>query len=619
MPSRIRILDEQLANQIAAGEVVERPASVVKELVENALDADAGRITVETKAGGKSLISVTDDGYGMNRDDLLMALESHATSKIKHSDDLFAIRTMGFRGEAVPAIASVSRMKISSREKGAISGYEVIAEGGDVKKILEAGLPLGTSFEIKALFYNTPARRRFLKSASVEMSHVTDTIMRLAIPRSDVFFEYIDSGNTILRAPASADLTGRIAALLGKEIARSMIRVRGEYDHFSISGFAGSPQILRSGARQIYFFVNKRFVRDKLVFAALRKAYEGHIPKGRYPAVVLFLEIDPAFVDVNVHPAKLEIRFRKGPKVYDGIVDAVQAGLLERFGVSRPQSVFDPVPGNLLNRSGSKRYTREPHDNKVPADTYRNENQTSHYSGESEHHTPSVSFARANDLFETDKLHRATKAVEVEIDDEPKPGSGPYSSLEIVGQFLDGYIVCQNNEAPGSMVIIDQHAAHERILFEKLSADYYNSTVSVQALLLPITLEPAHSDAGALESVLPELKKGGIEIEPFGTGTFRITATPAVLGDGQVKQLVMDCIERVKETGRAGLEGFADELLALLACHSAVRAGQSLTVQQMREILKGLDRCRMPGSCPHGRPTTKELPLGDIERFFGRK
>ena len=471
MPSRIRILDEQLSNQIAAGEVVERPASVVKELVENALDASSTRITVETKAGGKSLIRVTDDGYGMNRDDLLLALESHATSKIKNSDDLFAIRTMGFRGEAVPAIASVSKMKITSREKGAISGYEVFAEGGQVKKIQEAGLPMGTCFEIKTLFFNTPGRRKFLKSASVEMSHITDAIMRLALPCSDVFFEYVDSGNTILRVPASTDMTGRIAALLGKEIARSMIKVRGEHDHFSIFGFVGSPQVLRSNAKQIFFFVNKRYVRDKLVYAALRKAYEGHIPKGRYPVVVLFLEIDPAFVDVNVHPAKLEIRFRKGPGVYDGIVKSVQDALLDRFGVSRPRSVFDPVPAQFLRTSGSDKHTRYGREQEADWESHSNGNRTDKSNEESMIPSPLNSYPSTKDLFENEKLHKATRSSEVILEDVPEPGSGLYSALEIVGQLLDGYIVCQSNESPGSMVMIDQHAAHERILFEKLSAD----------------------------------------------------------------------------------------------------------------------------------------------------
>ena len=613
MASRIRILSEQLANQIAAGEVVERPASVVKELVENALDAGAGRIVVQTRAGGKSLIQVTDDGAGMNRDDLLLALERHATSKIQHADDLFAISTMGFRGEAVPAIASVSKMKIASREKDALSGYEVYAEGGEVLSANEAGLPQGTSVEVRSLFFNTPARRKFLKSASVELSHVADVVTRTALPLGDVYFELVDSGNTILRVPASPDPVGRIAALLGKDVARSLIPVSGQFDHFELTGFAGSPEILRSNARQIFFFVNGRYVRDRLVFGALRRAYEGHIPKGRHPVTILMLSIDPEYVDVNVHPAKLEIRFRKGPKVYDGIVSAVGSALMERFGTARPKSVFDPLPAGAFGdrhpaRSGAR---WDYHPEQPPSETSRA--------------TPDIqvkdqpAHPPQRNLWPTTQLHRTTRLSEVVQPEADPPQAGPFSSLEIVGQLLASYIVCQSNRQPGSLVLIDQHAAHERILFEKLSADYYNSAVSVQALLLPVTLELPHSDSAVLQKIAPELKKAGVEVEPFGSGTFRIVALPAVVSEGQGTQLVFDCIERARETGRARAERLADDLLELVACHSAVRAGQALSVQMMREILRGLDRCDMPGSCPHGRPTTKEIPLEDIERFFGRR
>ena len=611
MASRIRILDEQLANQIAAGEVVERPASVVKELVENSLDAGAHRITLETKAGGKSLIRVTDDGAGMNADDLLLALERHATSKIRTSEDLFAIHTLGFRGEAVPAIGSVSKMRIASREKDALSGHEVRAEGGEVRHVGEIGLPQGTAIEVRSLFFNTPARRKFLKSAAVELSHVTDTVARLALPRSDVFFELIDSGQTIIRVPASEDPVQRIAALLGRDVARSLMEVEGQYENFSLAGYVSSPELTRTNARQIFFFVNGRYVRDRLVFGALRRAYEGHIPKNRYPVTILYLQIDPQFVDVNVHPAKLEIRFRKGPKVYEGIVNTVTSALLERFGSTRPRSVFDPLPPGALDsgegRAPVRRFSQaastlplpDPNPLAVEADQAQ--------SGQTDPFWPRRDF------------HRATRVAEIDVADDTAQRKGPFSSLQIVGQLLDSYIVCQSPAEPGSLVLIDQHAAHERILFEKLSADYYNSAISVQALLLPITLELSHADAAVLGSIREELQKSGMEIEPFGGHTFRILALPATLADSQGAQLVRDCIERARETGRAGAQRFADELLQLIACHSAVRAGQALSEQQIRHILNALDRCEQPGSCPHGRPTTKEIPREDIERFFGRR
>ena len=644
MASRIRILEEQLTNQIAAGEVVERPASVVKELVENSIDAGAKRIIIETKAGGKSLIRVTDDGVGMNRDDMLLALERHATSKISSSEDLFSIKTMGFRGEAVPAIASVSKFRIASREKDALSGIELFATGGNVTQVNEAGLPIGTTMEVKSLFFNTPGRRKFLKSASVELSHIADAVTRLALPHHDTFFELKDSENTILRVPSSFDQVQRVAALLGKDVARSLIEVDGQFDHFTLGGFTGSPELLRSNAKQIFFFVNGRFVRDRLVFGALRRAYEGYMPKGRYPVTMLFLQIDPSFVDVNVHPAKLEVRFRKGPKVYDGIVSTIQSALIKRFGAGQTRSAFTPLAPRALRDFG-RNYPRggkkiiPPWENQQTSDDSRREDNLAEpvKVGEDQGHLQPQSAAKevASDDFShvlppsqtnrefwpTSSFHKETRVTDISIEmgDDSQTVSGPYFALEIVGQLLNSYIICQSNNDSGSLVIIDQHAAHERILFEKLSIDYYNSAVSVQGLLLPISIELPHSDGKTLERISDELKKAGVEIEPFGGNTYRIMSMPAVMSDGQVKQLVIDSIERAQETGKAHVDRFADELLQLVACHSAVRAGQSLSVQQMRSILAGLDGCEMPGSCPHGRPTTKEIPITDIERFFGRR
>jgi DNA mismatch repair protein MutL len=604
VPSKIRILDEQLTNMIAAGEVVERPASVVKELVENSLDAGAKRIRVETRAGGKSLIRVIDDGEGMNRDDLLLALERHATSKIRNSDDLFAIRSMGFRGEAVPAVASVSKTRIASKERGALSGHEVISEGGEVVKIQEAGLPVGTTIEVRSLFFNTPGRRKFLKTASTELSHVADAVTRLALANHQVHFELTDSDHAILRAPATPDPVERVASLLGKQTARSLIAVEGAPEGLTISGYVGSPELTRSNSGQIFFFVNGRYVRDRLVYAALRRAYEGHILKGRHPVVVLFLSIDPELVDVNVHPGKLEVRFRKGPKVYDGLVGAVQGALEARFGTAQRRTVFDPLPP-----------TRETSE---PAQWEKSEE--GHQPSESPAASPRPESESNRELWPENTLHRATRFSELpENREKTTPAQGPFSRLEIVGQLLGSYIVCQSHESDGALILIDQHAAHERILFEKLSADYYNSTISAQSLLIPIVLELTHSDATVLDKVLSDLARAGVAVEPFGRGSYRVIALPAVMSEKQGHQLVLDCIERKKETGRAGAGGFADEMLELLACHSAVRAGQALTVSQMREILRGLDGCERPGSCPHGRPTTKEIPVMEIERFFGRR
>ncbi len=625
MVSRIRILNEQLTNQIAAGEVVERPASVVKELVENSIDAGAKRIIIKTRAGGKSSIKVIDDGVGMNPDDILLALERHATSKIKTSEDLFSIHTMGFRGEAIPAIASVSKFKVSSKEKDALAGNEVFVEGGKVLKIVEAGLPTGTAIEVKSIFYNTPGRRKFLKSASVELSHIADAVTRLALPHEKIFFELTDSGNTILRVPSSEDQPQRIAALLGRDVATSLIKVKGEADHFYLGGFTGSPELLRSNARQIFFFVNGRFVRDRLVFGALRKAYEGHIPKGRYPVTILYLRIDPSFVDVNVHPAKLEIRFRKGPRVYDGIVTAIQQALAERFGTGRGKSPFTPLAARALRNMGQSRFDgslARPHWKKERDfidDQGGNNEKEAKNNKDYENSAAPVNINR--DFWPGANMHKTTRVSDItpDIEKDLLEASGPYSNLEIIGQFQNSYMVCQSSEESKSLVIIDQHAAHERILFEKLSIDYYNSAVSVQGLLLPVNLELSHSDGKMLEKISDDLKKVGMEIENFGGNTYRILSMPTVMSDQQGKQLILDSIERARETGKGEMDRFADEVLQLVACHSAVRAGQALTLEQMRSILKGLDNCQMPGSCPHGRPTTKEIQITDVERFFGRR
>jgi DNA mismatch repair protein MutL len=588
-------MSEQLANQIAAGEVVERPASVVKELVENALDAEAHRLLIETEDGGRRLIRVTDDGTGMSADDALLSLERHATSKIKTEADLWRITSLGFRGEALGAIASVCRLALMTRERGALSGALVKAVGGEVREATEAGLPEGTSVEVRDLFFNTPGRRKFLRSAKTELAHIAEVVIQLALWRPGVYVELRDDGRDVLRVPATESIPERIGALLGREVLGHLFAIDAEYPFFSISGFASNPDFNRSSPKNIFPYINGRHVRDRVLVSAVSGAYEGHLLKGRYPVAVFNVHIDPELVDVNVHPTKAEVRFRQAAGVFEGVRKATARALSARFGAAEGA-------GFLARYGRSTSALQEP-----------NATET----GDAK---PAPAMNEQPAWFDRRPQHTPTRMDIVLPPDQPEPQVGRFANLAIIGQLADNYILCENRAAGGSLLLIDQHAAHERVNYERLRRQMESGAIEVQNLLLPLELELRPVESQALEAIVDDLARVGVVVAPFGPHAWRIEAAPALLDTADARRLVLDCLEQARETGTAGKPAEPlESILILAACHGSVRAGQALTLAQMREILRGLDTCEQPTSCPHGRPTIREYPLAEIERAFGRR
>ncbi len=607
MPSKVRLLSENVANMIAAGEVVERPASVVKELVENSLDAGASRVLVDVRTGGRKLISVVDNGSGMTPDDALLSLERHATSKISSEKDLFSVSSLGFRGEALPAIASVCRLSLRTAAKGSDHGTRIFAEGGTVKEVTEEAVPPGTQVEVADLFFNTPGRRKFLRSPETELTHIVETLTRLVLPKDGVFFRLRQEGKTLLQVAGTDDQPARIASLLGKDAGLGLNKLSWEGPHFRLEGFISGPETTRSSAGQLFVYCNGRFLRDRLITHAINTGYRGHVLKGRDPVVVLMIEIPPELVDVNVHPTKSEVRFRKPSGVYEGIVAAIDQTLRTRFGA--PEATL----GQTFEQAAGPSPPTAPHD--AQEEKQRIEDAIHRFTTA---HTSSL--FRDPRQPSTKELDVAARA-DVGLAPQDVPDEeGAFSRMAIAGQIFNNYIVCETRDSKGMMVLIDAHAAHERILFEKLKKDYEDSAVAVQGQLMPITLELRRLEAAALKNSLPTLAKVGIEVENFGGDTFRITAIPAILSPGEAEGAVRECIEKKMETGQnAPMDSVIDKFLAVLACHSAVRSGQELTIAQMREILRGLDRVPNAGSCPHGRPTFWAVPLSEIEKRFKRR
>jgi DNA mismatch repair protein MutL len=596
MTGRIHVMSDQLANQIAAGEVVERPASVVKELVENALDAGATRILVEVEDGGRELIRVTDNGQGMSPDDAQLCLSRHATSKIRTEEDLWRIASLGFRGEALPAIASVSRLKLATKETGALIGTELSAEGGRIERVGEAGLPDGSVIEIADLFFNTPGRRKFLSSSRTELGHIAEAMIRAALWRPGVYFELRDGKKQTLQAPSTESLPERIGALLGRDLLAHLFEFEETFPFFTLRGFATNPDFHRGSSKHVFPYVNARHVRDRVLLGALTGAYEGHLIKGRYPVAVFNIEIDPAMVDVNVHPAKAEVRFRKPAGVFENLRRATRNALAERFA---------PTAG----RGFLAQYGRSTSQFESPGQTPGGQHGLLDTPG---HQT---------EAFQPLPPHHTPTRLDIEVDaDRPEPEIGKFSALSIIGQLADSYIVCESRSGYGSLLVVDQHAAHERINYEHLHKGIEHGALEVQNLLLPLTIELRPVESKALETIADQLARMGVVVAPFGPTSWRLEAGPAILTETQARDVVMDAIEHVRQTGTGGNPAARMEaILITAACHGSVRAGQALTMAQMREILRGLDGCVQPTTCPHGRPTIREYPLDEIERAFARR
>ncbi|MBI2719152.1 MAG: DNA mismatch repair endonuclease MutL [Rhizobiales bacterium] len=570
---RIRRLSEGTINRIAAGEVIERPASVVKELVENAIDAGARHIDIAFRGGGRSLIKVSDDGSGMDAEDLALAVERHATSKLS-DDDLIDIRSFGFRGEALPSIGAVARLAITSRLRGGAAAHAIAVEGGTVMGLRPAALSAGTEVEVRDLFYATPARLKFLKSERSEAAEAADAVRRLALAHPEVSFSFTTEDRRLIDAPPGESLEQRIRRIVGADFLENSVAFEATREGLTVRGHAGLPTWSRAQGSLQYMFVNSRSVRDKLLAGAIRGAYADLMARSRYPAVVLFVDCPPERVDVNVHPAKAEVRFRDGGLVRSLVVGGIRASLAGRGQMA------DTGLARATGQSFRPAWTPQP-----PA-----------------------GFGERQTAFEMN-LPPAAPPVMAEASDRPLGAAR--------AQIHDNYILAQTGDG---LVIVDQHAAHERLVYERLKAEREGRGIATQPLLVPevVDLDPVAAErlAGAVEM----LAGAGLHLEAFGAGAVIVREVPAALAGGDIAGLVRDVADELAEQGASTLvEERLNLVLATMACHHSVRAGRGLRPEEMNALLRQMEATPNSGQCNHGRPTFIELKLSDIERLFGRK
>jgi DNA mismatch repair protein MutL len=589
---RIQVLPPALVNQIAAGEVVERPASVLKELVENALDAGAGAIQVELEEGGLSAVRVADDGSGMAGDEAEVALERHATSKLGDAAGLSRIATLGFRGEALPAIAAVSRLRIDTCAGDGGAGTRLTVEGGHLVERAPVARARGTTVEVRDLFFNTPARRKFMRAAATESGHAAEALVRLALGAGGVAFTLRSGGRIALALAAGASLAERVAAAAGREAARGLVAVDGGRGEVRVRGLVTSPDRSQATGRGLYLFVNGRFVRERGLVHAILRAYAETLPRGRWPAGALFVELPLERVDVNVHPQKLEVRFSDARAVGDAVYHAVADGLR-----GAPWLGHRPVPAAAPLAA-------------IAAEEVAGLDEV-------------LARARAAGAGESARTP-GSPTRDLAFPGPAAPGDGPaapggyFASLRYVGQHARTYLLC---EAPGgALVVVDQHAGHERALFHRLRQAWRAKRIPVQPLLLPQVVDLPPAAARLLEGGAAALARLGIEVEPFGGDGFAVKGLPAALAGADVAGLLRDLAQQLGEVeqGDAADEAWHD-LLATAACHGAVRANQELTAGEARALLDELDAVDFKARCPHGRPVVFELSLAEMEGRVGRR
>jgi DNA mismatch repair protein MutL len=575
---KIHVLSDEMASRIAAGEVVERPASVVKELIENSLDAGATEISVWIEKSGTALIRVTDNGEGMGLEDLALAVERHATSKLANEADLFRVATLGFRGEALPSIASVSKMEIVSRPRLAETGHRLRVEGGKKEQPWVSGSPAGTSVEIKDIFFNTPARRKFLKSPATELSHVCDAVNRMALAYPEVHFRLFHERRIIADYTAVNEPKDRLRQVLGREIANGLIPLSWAQGELAVSGYLSSAPAAFPNTHYLMNFVNRRFVRDKVLTHAVLHGYETLLMKGQYPAVVLLLEIPFVEVDVNVHPAKFEVRFRRQSSVHEAVAEAIRQALRQQA----------KAPAAKIAGAG-----------------------LAAFAGVLEAPLPyaRVTTEKGIQGLEPDVFPMAA------VDDE-KSDEGFFASMHILGQILGCYLVCSSRRG---LALIDQHAAHERVAFEKMRQQLSVGEVQRQRLLIPQPIDLNAGESMLLEPKLPALAQLGFVLEPFGPDVYAITAVPALLPEGDYRPSVRQMLAELAEVEKSEkLRQHLEERLASIACHSVIRANRKLEASEMRALLRELDQIEFATQCPHGRPVLLEFGSEELEKMFKR-
>ncbi len=580
----IRLLSSEVSSQIAAGEVVERPASVVKELTENALDAGAKNISISIEEAGRTLVEIADDGHGIPANELELAAARHATSKLVKSDDLFHIQTLGFRGEALASIGSVSHMTITSRVASAKEGARLKVDGGIAGKVEKVGAPVGTVLRVENLFYNVPARLKFLKTDVTERRAIDALVTRYALAYPNVRFKVTDGKQATLQTAGDGDRRSILAALYGVDVAKQMLEVMAQDEGLSLTGFISPTSLTRSNRKEITFFVNGRWVQDYSLTTALLQAYHTLLMVGRYPLTTLFLEVDPEEVDVNVHPTKAEVRFRSQDKIFSFIQRSARKALL----------AYTPVASVSPQMWGTRTTPSEPREIGIDWSIGHDSDQFQNAEG---------------GVQNAEEIVNRQSSVE-------NPSFAPVPLLRLIGQIGSTYIVA---EGPDGLYLIDQHAAHERVLFEKLMAQHDKKSIPSQALLAPevVTLPPQSSKA--LMTQLPFLNHFGFEVEEFGTNTFQVRAMPALFAGGDPASALRALVEDFEED-ETPLQAEVEAKLAARVCKRlAVKGGQTLTTEEQRALLNDLEACNSPRTCPHGRPTMIHLSVDTLEKQFGRK
>jgi DNA mismatch repair protein MutL len=651
---RIRVLSDQVANQIAAGEVVERPASVVKELLENSLDAGATRIRLEVEGGGRKLIRIVDNGHGMVRDDALLAFERHATSKLRSSDDLLSIATLGFRGEALPSIASVARVTLETRAAEDEVGTQLEIAGGSLLRVEDAGLPAGTTIAVRDLFFNTPARRKFLRSEQTELGHVAALVTHYALAHPAKHFELHTSTQALVMAPAVASAGERLFQIFGRETFESLIPVTAEIDFaraglpepppwkraedyeppepgfLRLSGFCSKPELQKLNRNSIYVFVNGRLIRDRLVLHALTEAYRNIIPPTSFPVVLLFLEMPPQEVDVNVHPAKTEVRFRQGPFVHDFVRDTVRTALMQ----ARPAASFfqalhaaptasESLMVDVSPLPGVEQAVFEPRDGLVAeSEALIEPGDVAGFELRERIVAPlpgRLGFEGAGLAVGYEETVNPDLKGEMwggqDVADE-QPTLNSLATLKPLGQLRDSFILAVNEEG---LWIVDQHVAHERVLFEKILRERKVERVQRQRLLMPVLIELLPEQMVTFSAIAEELERNGFEGEPFGPRTLAVKAAPVGLEGRELERMLEEVLavtERERQVENE--EARRTRIAASIACHAAIKVNMPLEPQKIDWLLRELAKTEHPTSCPHGRPIALRYSLREIQRAFQR-
>jgi DNA mismatch repair protein MutL len=595
LSSRIVLLSKDIANQIAAGEVVERPASIVKELVENSIDAEATDIRVELKKGGCQSIKVVDNGLGIEKEDVPLVFERHATSKIHKFEDIYRVSSFGFRGEAMPSIASIARVELLTKRKEDVAGTKALVDAGTIKEILPAGCPAGTQIFVNNIFANIPARKKFLKKETTEQSLCLEAINRVALAHPHIRFTVFVDGREVFAAPVANNLAERIAAVMGMDFSATSLPIQSKKDQINLTGFISHPEFTKSNSKNIFLFVNKRFVRDNSLTHAVLSAYRQVIQPRRYPAVLLYIDLSPEDVDVNVHPAKLEVRFKDSRGIYELIVNTIAQNLAD---AKNPKDSFI--------------YRLTPREKTITYDTpQRKTGFQEKYDGLFARNKLRISIA--DDL---QNKFSAQKIADSEKDTDTTLGEKIFSDFRYLGQFASTYIIFEDKN---NLVLLDQHAAHERIILERLKKTAEQKPVSQQLLIPEIISMPA-GQISLFSDYIDFLKQIGLEVEIFGRDAIAVKALPALLSHSQAREVISDIADKLSEQSpSSSLQEKKEKIFAALACRAAIKANHILSLEEVEALCRDLENTPFNHTCPHGRPIFIRVSLSEIERMFKRK